>query len=180
MNENFNPYLEHSIELGRSFVQPKYWGSRALDYLWYGIGAYLSKNPDIKYLFGPLSLSASYSKMSKDTLLYFFNKNFKDTENIIDAKIPYNFTTDKVLMKALSYEFNSPEYKENFKNLKKSLSILNATVPTLYKQYSDLCEKGGIRFCAYNIDPDFSNCIDSFILVEIDKIKDSHKKRYFT
>lgn len=180
LNENFNPYLEHSIELGRSFVQPKYWGSRALDYLWYGIGAYLSKNPDIKYLFGPLSLSASYSKMSKDTLLYFFNKNFKDTENIIDAKIPYNFTTDKVLMKALSYEFNSPEYKENFKNLKKSLSILNATVPTLYKQYSDLCEKGGIRFCAYNIDPDFSNCIDSFILVEIDKIKDSHKKRYFT
>jgi len=178
-NDNFDEYLSKSIELGRSFVQPKYWGSRALDYLWYGIGAYISNNPDIKYMFGPVSLSASYSKISKDTILYFYNKNFKDKEDLVSAKIPYNFSTDKFLTQTLQEEFNSVEYKENFKNLKKALSIMGTNVPTLYKQYSDLCEEGGIKFCAYNIDPDFSNCIDSFILVEIDKIKESHKKRYF-
>lgn len=178
-NESFSPYLNNSIELGRSFVQPKYWGSRALDYLWYGIGAYLSKNPDIKYLFGPLSLSANYSKVAKDTILYFFNKNFYDTESLVTAKVPYNFSSDPLLNNVLHHEFNAPSYKDNFKSLKRSLSLIESNIPTLYKQYSDLCEKDGIRFCAYNIDSDFSNCIDSFIIIEIDKIKNSHKKRYF-
>ncbi len=32
--------LRNGIELGRSFIQPRYWGRRGLDYLWSGIGAY--------------------------------------------------------------------------------------------------------------------------------------------
>ena len=180
LGDGFDKYLDNSIELGRSFVQPKYWGSRALDYLWQGIGAYLSKNPDIRYLYGPVSLSATYSKAAKDTILHFFDKNFPDTDKLVEAKLPYNFLSDKDLNEALRYEFNLPTYKENFKNLKQSLSIMDTSVPVLYKQYSDLCEDGGIKFCAYNIDPDFSNCVDSFILVDINKIKNTHKKRYFT
>ncbi|MEA2099389.1 MAG: GNAT family N-acyltransferase [Campylobacterota bacterium] len=177
-NENFDKYIYDSIELGRSFVQPKYWGSRALDYLWYGIGAYLKNNPNIKYMYGPVSLSASYSKVAKDMILYFYDKNFKDKENLVDAKIPYNFKTDKALMENLKREFNSTEYKENFKTLKRSLNTIWSNIPVLYKQYADLCDEGGIKFCAYNIDPDFSNCIDSLILVEIKKIKISQQKRY--
>ena len=177
-NETFLPYLNDSIELGRSFVQPKYWGSRALEYLWYGIGAYLRNNPQIKYMYGPVTLSATYSKVAKDMLLYFYDKNFHDEKSLVDAKLPYNFKTDEELLKNLEIEFSATEYKENFKTLKKALSSINANVPTLYKQYSDLCEKGGISFCAYNIDPDFSNCIDSFIVVDISKIKESQKKKY--
>lgn len=174
----FDKYLNNSIELGRSFVQPKYWGSRALDYLWYGIGAYIRNNPDIKYLFGPLSLSATYPKIAKDTILYFYDNNFKDKENLATAKIPYSFKTDADLMRNLRNEFSNVEYKENFKNLKKSLGVMGTSVPTMYKQYSDLCEEGGIKFCAYNIDPDFSNCVDSLILVDISKIKLQQRKRY--
>lgn len=177
-NENFLPYLSDAIELGRSFVQPKYWGSRALDYLWYGIGAYLKNNPHIRYMYGPVSLSESYSKVAKDMILYFYDTNFKDTQNLVSAKTPYNFQTDKTLLHNLQKEFQAPEYKENFKRLKKALGSINTNVPTLYKQYADLCEKGGIKFCAYNIDYDFSNCIDSFIVVDISKIKESQRKRY--
>ena len=177
-NEKFMHYLPESIELGRSFVQPKYWGSRALDYLWYGIGAYLRNNPQIKYMYGPVSLSERYSKVAKDMILYFYDKNFKDEHNLVEAKIPYNFKTDEMLIKNLHEELNSKQYKENFKTLKKALSSINANVPTLYKQYADLCEEGGIKFCAYNIDHDFSSCIDSFIVVDIAKIKNSQKKRY--
>lgn len=179
LNENFDIYLNDSIELGRSFVQPKYWGSRALDYLWYGIGAYIKNNPEIKYLFGPVSISAAYSKVAKDMILYFYDDNFKDKEKLVNAKIPYNFKSDWSLVDNLKKEFDSPDYKTNFKTLKRALASIETSVPTLYKQYSDLCEEGGIKFCAYNVDPDFSNCIDSFILVEIEKIKESQKKRYF-
>ncbi|MDQ7044340.1 MAG: GNAT family N-acyltransferase [Sulfurimonas sp.] len=179
LNDTFDTYLDNAIELGRSFVQPKYWGSRALDYLWQGIGAYIRKNPDIRYLYGALSLSDSYSKIAKDTLLYFFDKNFKDKKNLVQAKIPYNFLNDKGLIQRLKHEFNLTTYKENFKSLKQSLHMMDASVPTLYKQYSDLSDDSGVKFCAYTIDPDFSNCVDSFILIDIKKIKPSHKKRYF-
>ncbi|WP_457748666.1 lysophospholipid acyltransferase family protein [Sulfurimonas sp.] len=177
-NEAFLAYLPDAIELGRSFVQPKYWGSRALDYLWYGIGAYLKNNPHIRYMYGPVSLSENYNKIAKDMILYFYDTHFKDEQTLVKAKIPYNFATDTALMNRLQSEFNAPQYKENFKTLKKALSSIHSSVPTLYKQYADLCEKGGVKFCAYNTDHDFSNCIDSFIVVDINKIKESQRKRY--
>ena len=43
-------YLNNAIELGRSFAQPKYRGTNALDYLWQGMRAYASHNPQIKYM----------------------------------------------------------------------------------------------------------------------------------
>ena len=39
--QDMTPYFKQGIELGRSFVQPKYWGRKSLDYLWYGIGAFI-------------------------------------------------------------------------------------------------------------------------------------------
>ena len=50
-------------ELGRSFVQPQYWGMRSLDYLWQGIGAYLAAHRPVQYLFGPVSLSSSLQNL---------------------------------------------------------------------------------------------------------------------
>jgi len=48
-NEVFKyDYLPDSIELGRSFVQKKYWNSKALNYLWRGIGSYLINYPGVK------------------------------------------------------------------------------------------------------------------------------------
>src|SRR3546814_568094 len=55
--------LAQSVELGRSFVHPRHWGSRSLDYLWQGIGAYLRVHPHVRYLIGPVSLSASLGKV---------------------------------------------------------------------------------------------------------------------
>src|SRR5262249_2049670 len=51
--------LANGVELGRSFIQPAYWCSRSLDHLWQGIGAYLRQRPQVRYLLGPVSLSAA-------------------------------------------------------------------------------------------------------------------------
>ena len=178
-SENFIPYLQNSIELGRSFIQPKYWGSRALDYLWQGIGAYLKNNPQIKYMFGPVSLSESYPRVAKDMILYFYNLYFPDTKSLATAKLPYKFDMQDSYMQHFVSELQKDNYKEDFKLLKKTLNYLEFSVPTLYKQYADLCEEGGIAFCAFNIDQDFANCVDSFIVVDIAKIKEKQRKRYF-
>ena len=47
-----------------------------------------------------------------------------------------------------------------FKTLKTSLSNMGVTVPTLFKQYSDICEEGGVEFHGFNVDENFSDCIE--------------------
>ncbi len=78
---------------------------------------------------------------------------------------------------ALSF-FKGNDYKEDFAILKEQLSLMDLSVPTLYKQYTELCDEGGICFLDFNIDKSFGNCVDSFILVDITKIKEAKKARY--
>lgn len=56
-------YLPYTIELGRSFVRPEYQSSRAgakalftLDNLWDGLGSLTVLHPEIKYLFGKVTM----------------------------------------------------------------------------------------------------------------------------
>lgn len=174
-NDIINPYLKDSIELGRSFVQPKYWGTRALDYLWYGIGAYLKDNPRIKYMFGPVSISGTFPKIAKDMLVFYYTYYFKDEKNLVDSKMPYQYFSN---IKDLKELFELNDRKKDFKILKSSLNSMGIAVPTLFKQYCDICEDGGVKFSGFNIDQNFSDCVDGFIIVEVDKIKDNQKKRY--
>lgn len=164
-------YLPNAIELGRSFVQPKYWGRRSLDYLWFGIGAYLRTRPDTKYLFGPVSLSNAYPDEAKQLIVSFYSQQFGSLIDLAKARQPFELS-DK-------YDnFFTGDYKANFKKLNFFLDSLNVKVPTLYKHYSELCDNNGSHFIDFSIDPDFSNCIDGLILVSLDEIKPKKLKRY--
>lgn len=174
--EPIKKYLVNSIELGRSFVQPKFWGSRALDYLWQGIGAYLAKNPHIRYMFGPVSLSDAYPKMAKNMILSFYQLYFPAREKLVSAQEP--FFMSKLEKEEIKQLFSGEDYMKDFRTLKEQLSHFNLSVPTLYKQYAELCEEGGIEFVDCNVDKEFNNCVDSFIIVDIFKIKESKRKRY--
>lgn len=174
-NEDFTPYLKNSIELGRSFVQPKYWGTRALDYLWFGIGAYLKNNPNIKYMFGPVSMSATFPTVAKDMMIFYYNHYYGEKEDLIEAKTPYQYSNNISEIKNL---FELEDKKKDFKFLKSALANISVSVPTLYKQYSEIAEDGGVKFLSFNIDNNFGDCIDGFILVEVEKIKESARQRY--
>lgn len=174
-NEEFTPYLKNSIELGRSFVQPKYWGTRALDYLWFGIGAYLRKNPNIKYMFGPVSLSSSLPTIAKDMIIFYYSHYYEDKNALVEARTAYQYANNINDIKTL---FKLDDKKSDFKFLKSTLSNIGVSVPTLYKQYTEICEDDGVKFLDFNIDHNFADCVDGFILVDIAKIKESTKQRY--
>ncbi|RZV15966.1 GNAT family N-acetyltransferase [Aliarcobacter butzleri] len=174
-NDEFMFYLQNSIELGRSFVQPKYWGTRALDYLWYGIGAYVKANPNIKYMFGPVSISGAFPAIAKDMLVFYYNYYYSSEKNLVEARTPFSYSSHIHDIKEF---FTLEDKKRDFKSLKIALSNIGVNVPTLYKQYSELTLEDGVKFLDFNVDKNFGDCIDSFILVEIDKIKDSMKQRY--
>lgn len=176
ISDAFDEKLEDAIELGRSFVQPRYWGSRALDYLWQGLGAYLSHNPHIKYMIGPVTISGSFPKHAQEVLVYFYTHYFGASHAMVRAKSPYRLS-DFVRAEFDAW-FSGDNYAEDFRRLREYLKSFDVSVPTLYKQYSELCEEGGVEFMDFGIDADFNNCIDGYILVDVSKIKAEKKQRY--
>lgn len=173
---DMEPYFEQGIELGRSFVQPKYWGMRSLDYLWYGIGAYLKHHPEIRYMFGPVSLSNSYPQIAKDFIVAFYKKYFADKEFLARSYTPYQISAEH--SDIISGLFQGESYEEDFRTLKEQLGHLGASVPTLFKQYSELCEPGGVRFLDFGVDADFGYCVDGLVLVDLHQVKEAKRKRY--
>ncbi|OQW69791.1 MAG: GNAT family N-acetyltransferase [Proteobacteria bacterium ST_bin11] len=175
LRNEFEAYLPFSIELGRSFVQPRYWGQHSLDYLWYGIGAYLRERPDIKYLFGPVSISNAYPQAAKELIIGFYQQQFASDLQHTKARRPFVISQQ---CKAFAATEFSADYSTSFKILNSELKKLGVKVPTLYKQYVELCVDKGCHFVDFNIDPDFNNCIDSLIMVEVDKIAPKKRQRY--
>lgn len=175
-SHNMQPYLDAGLELGRSFVQPKYWGKRSLEYLWYGIGAYLKVRPQIRYLFGGVSLSNSYPKAARDLMVYFYSLYFKAINDSATSHQPYQLPQE--LLAELQQHFSGTHYTEDFTRLKHLLANMGVSVPTLYKQYSELCEPGGVQFLAFGTDPDFAECVDGLVMVDMTMLKANKKARY--
>lgn len=169
LEEKLAPCLNQAIELGRSFIQPRYWGKRGLDYLWFGIGAYLARHPQYRYLFGPVSVSGQLPQAAKDLLVSFYRQYFAPDMALAPSRHPYPPTANL---------FAGKDYQHDMASLKQQLSQLGCTIPTLYKQYVELCENGGVQFMDFGIDPDFNHCIDGLVWVDITRIKPAKKARY--
>ena len=174
--ERMAPFFEQGIELGRSFVSPKYWGKRSLDYLWYGIGAYLKRYPEIRYLFGPVSLSNTYPEFAKALIVSFYQHYLNDPAKLAKARVPYQIDTELKLR--VDQTISGLDFDDDFKSMRIQLAHMNVSVPTLYKQYSDLCEDGGVRFIDFNVDANFGNCIDGLVMVDLQALKPAKYKRY--
>ncbi|MGL6000823.1 MAG: GNAT family N-acyltransferase [Plesiomonas sp.] len=175
-DEGMTPILQQGLELGRSFVQPCYWGLRSLDYLWMGIGAFLAKNPQFRYLFGPVSISNGMPPEAKNLLVYFYQTYFAADHPVARSRRPYELTSD--LQKELQQHFNGHDYLQDLTTLKLLLHHFGVQIPTLYKQYSELCEPGGVQFLDFGTDPDFADCIDGLVLIDTTKIKAKKRQRY--
>ena len=164
------------LELGRSFVQPEYWGKRGLDYLWQGIGAYLVRHRQVKYLFGPVSLSRNLPKKARDLIVCHYGHYYPDLQNLAKAKRPY--VCDGEIVSISSGHSQVDDIDTAFGALKAQLAFMGIRIPTLYKQYTDLCLPGGTRFCGFNIDEDFGYCVDGLVVVDLGQIKSKKHARY--
>ena len=167
-----NHIVDQGLELGRSFVQPKYWGKRSLDYLWQGIGAYLRQHPNIRYLLGGVTISNELPIEAKASMVRFYQTYFSGEPHWVEAKTPF------VAKDIHGLQFGGQDYQQEFAVLKQYMKELGCAVPTLYKQYGELCEAGGTQFLSFNVDPDFCDCIDGFVLVDIKKMKTQKYHRY--
>lgn len=171
------PMLEQALELGRSFVHPHYWGKASLDYLWQGLGAYLQHHPDIRYVLGPVSMSAQYPKSLRDLIVFYYERYYGYAEPLADGKYLHDIEESKLI--GLQRTFSKLTREEGFEFLQQEFTKMDCKIPVLYKQYAALYEEGGYRSLAFSVDTEFGNCVDGLFVGDITKMKATKRARYF-
>jgi putative hemolysin len=169
-------FLHESVELGRSFVQPRYWGSRSLDYLWQGIGAYLRHHPGIRYVLGPVSLSAQLPEVAREWIVDCHAHYFGDRDGLAQARYRYR-PSEPVALQAQAC-WHGQTWSQAASMLRDKLKAVGVSMPTLYRQYVELCEPDGVRFLDFGVDPDFGHCVDGLIRLDLHRLKASKRARY--
>ena len=169
-------FIAQGVELGRSFVQPAYWNSRSLDYLWQGIGAYLRHRPDLRYLFGPVSISAALAPAAREWIVHCHRHYFGDGENLAASRNPLKISEH--VHAAAAQAWADKDAKAGLMFLKRQLAQMDCAIPTLYKHYVDLCEPEGVRFLAFGTDPAFGHCIDGLIRLDLNFLRAAKRQRY--
>lgn len=178
IKEGFDAILNESIEAGRSFIQPKYWKSSALDFIWQGIGAYLQQNPHVRFLWGAVSISDNYSQLAKSLIVTYYSKWYCGPTDLFIPYLPFNIP--KSIQEDCDRILSADNYIDDFRKLKEALKQLGFSVPVLYRRYAEMTEFGGSRFLGFNIDVKFGNSIDGLILVDLHLLRDEYKERYFS
>lgn len=168
-------FLEGAVELGRSFVQPAYWGSRSLDYLWQGIGAYLRGRP-VRYVIGPVSLSAALPLTAREWIVHYHRHYFGDPDRLAVARNP--FVVSAQVEAEASTAWLGRAQVEGLAFLRAKLEGMGAQLPVLYKQYADLCEPDGVRFLAFGVDPAFGGCVDGLVRLDLTRFRAAKRNRY--
>jgi len=175
-------YLPYTIELGRSWIQPRYQphlnpreGIFALDNLWDGLGAIYVKHPHLKYFFGKVTTYPNYNKEARDAVLHFMECLFPDPENLVVPKNPLVRDTN---VEELDKLFKGKSYKEGMIALNAYTKEREERVPPLIKNYMALSPT--MKNFGTTINQDFGDVEETGILVKLEDIYESKKKRHTT
>lgn len=173
MKKDFKEILKHSIELGRSFINEEYQKQRLpLFLLWSGLIHYSLQNPNVRYFIGPVSISNSYSKLSKELMVAFIRKNHSLPEMAAMIRPRKKYRTN---LKNVDVDALLQTAGEDFKKLDRlieDIEISSATVPVLLKKYV----RENARIIAFNIDPKFNRSLDGFMVLDLYEIPENTKK----
>jgi putative hemolysin len=166
IKEPFYPLLRKGIELGRSWIRKEYQlKPLPLFLLWKGILKYLLDNPQYRYMFGPVSISNNFSKFSKSLIVDYITKNHFDYELAAYVKPKNKFKADlSAIDKNLLIE--SSESLKDLDSLISDIENSHIKIPVLLRQYMNL----NAKIICFNIDPKFSDCLDGFMVVDMQNI----------
>lgn len=172
-------YLPHTIELGRSFVQPAYQvrsnskSIYALDNLWDGLGALVVLNPKVKYLFGKVTMYTSYNREARDLLFGFMRHYFPDKDDLVKGIHPIDMHLD---FKAYDNIFCGANYEEDYRILVRRIRELGENIPPLINAYMNLSRT--MRLFDTVSNPDFGDVEETGIMITVKDIYLEKKLRY--
>lgn len=175
-----NDYLPNTIELGRSFVRLEYQSSKAgakalyvLDNLWDGLGALTVKYPQIKYLFGKVTMYPGYGPENRNLLLYFLQKHFPDPDRLVWPLKPLDTGMDTAEMEKL---FTGTDFKDDLRILHRLLRERGTSIPPLINAYMNLSPT--MRMFGTAINQEFGNVEESGIFITLAEVFEEKKRRH--
>lgn len=173
-------YMPQTIELGRSFVQPKYQatynvrkGMFSLDNLWDGLGAIVIDNPSVRYFFGKMTMYAQYNPHARDVLLFFLHRYFPDPDKLVVPFEPVQVAANPDELSAL---FTGKNYEENYRILNQTIRQYKENIPPLFNAYMNLSPT--MRFFGAAINKHFGEVEESGILITISDVYEKKKTRH--
>ncbi len=173
-------FLPWTIELGRSFVQPLYQGTRknpkgiySLDNLWDGLGALMVHNPDMRYFLGKVTMYGDYNKAARNILIYFLERYFPDRDGLLDPIYPIELDMDR---EGLARLFCGQTYEENYRILVREIRSRNENIPPLINSYMSLSPT--MRTFGTVCNPDFGQVEETGILITIEDLYPKKVERH--
>lgn len=173
--------LQHTIELGRSFVTIDYQSSKggaksifALDNLFDGLGALIVMYKGrMKYFFGKMTIYRQYPAPAREMIQVFLNKWFgaakmRRVKLVKPARVKRPIKYMKVL-KGLTF-------KEDYRNLKAFVSDFGVSIPPLVNSYMNLSPK--MQYFGTGVNDEFGDIFDSGILIPFKYITDDKIDRH--
>ena len=174
-------YLPHTIELGRSFVVPVYQNSQerpkqiyALDNLWDGLGALTVIYPQIKYLFGKVTMYPDFHRESREMLLGFIHRHFPDPDSLVTPIVPLPSI-------AASPEIQNRytgDYKEDMRILSQFVRAAGYRIPPLVNAYMSLSPT--MRSFGTAVNREFGDVEETGILISLDQVYEDKKARHIS
>ncbi|TKG92346.1 GNAT family N-acetyltransferase [Puteibacter caeruleilacunae] len=172
-SDEFNKdYVPHTLELGRSFVTPRYQSSKAgakglfaLDNLWDGLGALTVDHPEIQYFFGKVTMYTHFNTDARNLILYFFSKYFSDVDKLVYPKNPMKLDMDIEKMEKL---FIGENYKEDYKILTQGVREFGENIPPLINSYMNISPS--MRTFGTVLNDHFGNVEETGIILTIKDI----------
>jgi putative hemolysin len=169
----FSSYLADSLELGRSFIVAEYQRKPlSLFLLWKGLLIVLMRNPDYRYLIGPVSISNDFSEFSKSLIVKFIKSTYYNSELAwyIKPRKKYDIRGNKTV----DTEILLDNANKDIHKVGKVISDVDhgLKLPVLLIKY---LEVNG-QIIGFNVDPDFNHCLDGLIILDIYKFPSSFVK----
>jgi len=167
--------INPAIELGRSFIREEYQRAFApLLMIWKGIGKFVSRNPQYHTLFGPVSISNTYSSVSRQLMVAFLklHKRLPDLSKLVRARMP--FCLESLESSPVA---NAPTAAGDVDGVSEFISEIESDhkgLPILIKHYLKL----GGRVLEFNQDPKFSDVVDALIYVDLTQTDRRSLERY--
>ena len=173
-------YLPYTIELGRSFVRTEYQSSRAgakaifaLDNLSDGLGALTVIHPEMRYLFGKVTMYPEYSAKCRNMILYFMHKHFPDPDRLATPVNPLQTDIDVHEMRRL---FQGATFAEDYRILNHAIRENGLNIPPLVNAYMSLSPT--MKTFGTAVNDEFGDVEESGIFLDISEILEEKKKRH--
>ena len=164
LGSDFINHVKNGLEMGRAFITAPYQKHPAsLDTLWMGIGHFVRKFPQYRYLYGTVSVSSEYTVRSRALMYEYLKCHCTNTElaKHVKAKTPPRN------MDLLSEDARLlPRGAADLRLLSALVSDLEPdgrSIPVLLRQYLRLAGE----MVSYNVDSEFGDTLDCLVVVDL-------------